>query len=430
MSSALPPLSATPPPEPISESTLSDIRELLASRLLWCPLPREVVQRFVARRLHEFDVLARQGWPLLIILVIGVGVLGWQHFGDGSSERDTWIWWRGIAVQFALLSSAILLVHHPRVLPHYQTLILVVGALNLSLAVTGAVVLDNERLARSVSYVGMLIITIQVLALRLSLLTSMLCGLIGIFLGVLWSQVGWGRLPDWSMLLWSTTGSLLVTLFVGAILERQERISFLQGLLLAHESAERERLNQELERLAHQDALSGLANRRHFDAMLEQEWERLQRDQQPLAVLYLDVDHFKAYNDTYGHAAGDECLAAIGKVLGQAARRPGDLAARYGGEEFVLLLPGTGEEGAAEVARRILQDIDALGIAHTRSSVGGHVTASIGLAVAVPLPGRRTGQLLAAADQALYAAKHAGRHQVVVAPPLPDSLPEPPLVSP
>ncbi len=409
------PLVTPPSPESLPAVTLDEIRRTLAARILWCPLPRSVAAGFARRRLEEFALLARQGWPLLLILVVGVGVLGWQNFGEGASARDSLVWWRGIALQFCLLSSAILLLHHPRVLPHYQPLILVVGALNLSMAVTGAVVLDSERLARSLSYVGMLIITIQVLALRLSLLTAGICGILGILLGIVWSWLVWERWPDWSMLLWSTTGSLLVTLFVGAILERQERISYLQGLLLAHESAERERLNQELDRLAHQDVLSGLANRRHFNLMLEQEWERLSRARQPLAALFIDVDHFKAYNDTYGHAAGDDCLAAIGAVLLQAARRPGDVAARYGGEEFVLLLPGADIKGACDVASRILHDIDALNIAHAASSVSGHVTVSIGLAAQIPQPGLSSQDLLVAADQALYAAKHAGRHRIEVA---------------
>lgn len=132
-------------------------------------------------------------------------------------------------------------------------------------------------------------------------------------------------------------------------------------------------------------------------------------------MLYLDVDYFKAFNDTYGHAVGDTCLTAIGKVLLEAARRPGDLAARYGGEEFVVLLPVTDQNGALEVAQRILDDIDQLNIPHSASSAAPHVTASIGLASFIPSAERSIDELLEAADQALYAAKHSGRHCVKVA---------------
>jgi diguanylate cyclase (GGDEF)-like protein len=215
------------------------------------------------------------------------------------------------------------------------------------------------------------------------------------------------------MVTWLFGGSLAVTLFISAILERQERISFLQGMLLAHEGRERERLNRELERLAHQDALSGLANRRHFDAIMAREWERLRREERPLALLFIDVDHFKLFNDTYGHGLGDDCLARVGGVLADAARRPGDLAARYGGEEFVVLLPDTDAGGAREVAERILQCVDDLAIPHAASTVSGHVTVSIGMAVRLPDTAATASDLLQQADAALYAAKHAGRHRIV-----------------
>lgn len=404
-----------PFPAPLSEHTLSEIRRILGKRILWCRLPSAVKGLFFSRRLAEFDMLVRQFWPLLLIMVAGVGVLGWSSFGGNDLQsRDGNIWWQVMLLQFVCLSGFMAIVRHPRLLPHYQGLIVVAGSLNLALIVLGVIIIDNVRLAQSLSYVSMLIITIQVLALRLSLWASGLCGVLGITLAVLWAALVWGRAPDWSMLLWSTLGSLVVTLFVGAIQERMERISFLQGLLLEHEAHERERLNGVLEQLAHQDALSGLANRRHFDLMLEQEWDRLRREHASLAVLFIDVDHFKRYNDTYGHVAGDACLTEVGRALAAAAWRPGDVVARYGGEEFVVLLPATDIGGASEVAERILAGVDLLAIPHASSDVSGHVTVSIGLAVAIPDAEGSAQGLLEKADRALYAAKHAGRHRVVM----------------
>lgn len=399
---------------PVARPVLDEIRSILGGRIIWCPLPAAVVKRFERRRQAEFAMIARLGWPLLLLMVVLVGGMGWWFFRAEILDADLALWWQGIGLEFLVLAVAMATVQHPRVLPHYQGCIIVAGILNLGIALLGAIILESSQLAQVDSYVCMLIITIQVLALRLSLWASALCGLGALVFAVACADIVWGKHPDWSMLLWFSAGSLLVTLFVGAVLERLERISFLQGLLLEHESQERERLNQKLDRMAHQDALSGLANRRHFNVLLEREWERLRREERPLALLFIDVDYFKAYNDTYGHALGDECLMAIGRALANAVRRPGDVAARYGGEEFVVLLPGTGLEGASEVGERIIGEIDGFAIPHAASSVSGIVTVSIGLAVLVPQTGITTADLLAQADAALYAAKHAGRHRLVV----------------
>lgn len=397
----------------IAEPVLDDIRAIMLKKIIWCPLPPPVDVLFARRRQEEFAMIARIGWPLLLVMVTAVGGIGWWLFGVDMQGGDRLVWWQGIGLEMAVLTVGMALLLHPRVLPHYQGIIIVAGTLCLGIALLGTIVLESQRLAQVVSYVCMLFITILVLALRVSLWVSALTGFSALLLAVVWAAVVWGKLPDLLILLWFGLGSLLVTLFVGAILERQERISFLQGLLLEHESTERERLNRELDRLAHQDALSGLANRRYFNALLEQEWDRLHREGRPLALLFIDVDHFKAYNDTYGHALGDECLTRIGQVLQNTARRPGDVAARYGGEEFVVLLPGTALEGAREVGERLIADIHALAIPHG-SAVSGVVTASAGLAVLVPGATTTAADLLAQADAALYAAKHAGRHRLVV----------------
>ncbi|MGH8492952.1 MAG: GGDEF domain-containing protein [Moraxellaceae bacterium] len=399
---------------PFTEETVREIRRVLTGRLLWCFLPSAVAGHFAERRREDFDTLVRLGWPLLLILVLGVGVLGWSNFGNGDlGSRDGQLWLGVISLQFFLLGGFMAVIRHPRLLPHYQLLLVGVGLLNMGIIVFGSIVIDSVRLAQSLTYVSMLAITIQILALRIALWASGLAGFLGIIFAVTLASAGWGRQPDWSMLLWFTLGSLVVTLIVGAILERQERISFLQGLLLEHEAQERARLNQVLEQMAHQDALSGLANRRYFDVLLEREWERLRREQRPMAVLFIDVDHFKSFNDTYGHSAGDVCLAAVGRTLAEAAWRPGDVAARYGGEEFVVVLPDTDMDGAAEVGERILSGVDLLAIPHASSPVSGHVTVSIGLAVLTPGGQGSAHALLDMADQALYAAKHAGRHRIV-----------------
>jgi len=166
-----------------------------------------------------------------------------------------------------------------------------------------------------------------------------------------------------------------------------------------------------LEELSDTDALTAIANRRHFDRRLAEEWSRVVRHETPLALLLIDVDHFKLYNDAYGHQAGDECLRQVAGLLAGCARRATDLVARYGGEEFAILMPHTDRDAAAILATRCLAALDAAGIAHRTSPVADHLTLSIGGAVARSgLAGEHEG-LLRAADQALYRAKAAGRHR-------------------
>lgn len=171
-------------------------------------------------------------------------------------------------------------------------------------------------------------------------------------------------------------------------------------------------LTDALRRSAMLDGLTGLHNRGSFDQQLSREWQRSLRNGDPLALVLLDVDHFKRFNDHYGHPAGDACLRAVATAVAGLARRPGDMAARVGGEEFAVLLPSTTVDGAREVAEAIRQAIAELAIPHAASLTAAHVTASLGVAGCVPHPSPRDGAeqaLLQAADDALYAAKSAGR---------------------
>jgi diguanylate cyclase (GGDEF)-like protein len=167
-----------------------------------------------------------------------------------------------------------------------------------------------------------------------------------------------------------------------------------------------------LQRLATKDGLTGIANRRCFDESLAAEWHRAQRDQTPMALLLIDVDHFKRYNDTYGHQKGDDCLKSVARAMEEKIFRPADLIARYGGEEFVILMPNTDVNGARLVAERIVQHIHDLAIPHETSDIGGLVSISAGVAASIPFPDLGADRLLAAADSALYAAKHAGRNRI------------------
>lgn len=175
-------------------------------------------------------------------------------------------------------------------------------------------------------------------------------------------------------------------------------------------------INAKLREQSAQDGLTGIPNRRAFDAAFEQEWHRAVRGGTPLALILGDVDHFKRYNDTYGHQRGDECLRAVAAALREAARRKVDLVARYGGEEFALLLPETTAVSALLVAGRALEAVRALRLPHETSSTSDHVTMSLGVCAVAPQVGQRPEALVQAADRALYDAKSRGRNQAVLRP--------------
>jgi len=165
----------------------------------------------------------------------------------------------------------------------------------------------------------------------------------------------------------------------------------------------------QVEELSRTDGLTGIANRRAFDDILLHEWLRAARGGSPLAVVMLDVDFFKNFNDHYGHQAGDACLAELGQVLQRACRRPVDLPARYGGEEFTLILPDTDQDGANSVADAIRLDLAGLAMPHEGSPYGV-VTVSMGVLSRLPVRGTDPAELLADADALLYAAKREGRN--------------------
>ncbi len=173
--------------------------------------------------------------------------------------------------------------------------------------------------------------------------------------------------------------------------------------------------NLRLGSLADTDELTGLFNRRSMFNRLRSEWNRHFRSQTKFSLLYIDLDCFKQYNDTYGHEAGDQCLGRIAKLLHNHALRSSDMAARFGGEEFALILPETGRHDAEKIAASIIHDLALLHIPHSGSTVTGHVTVSIGIACMVPDEPDNDAILREAADQMLYQAKHAGRDRFVSA---------------
>ncbi|MDJ0928153.1 MAG: GGDEF domain-containing protein [Gammaproteobacteria bacterium] len=217
---------------------------------------------------------------------------------------------------------------------------------------------------------------------------------------------GWG-VVQWNLPIAEAYFEILmlgVVNLIGAIccyqLEHALRRSFLESKVLSQ--------------LAEQDGLTGLYNRRSFDQQLERLWRQSRREHTPLTLLLIDIDHFKAYNDMYGHQAGDDALKQVADVIGFGAQRPLDMAARYGGEEFALLLYGPASEYGRELPDQIREDVLALKIQHKDSDTGPYLTVSVGVAQVLPGAERSMAGAFQMADEALYEAKEAGRNRVVV----------------
>jgi diguanylate cyclase (GGDEF)-like protein len=203
-------------------------------------------------------------------------------------------------------------------------------------------------------------------------------------------------------------------LSVGAIdyLAKPIRLPIVRARVRNH--LELKRYRDFLENLSLTDGLTGIANRRRFDEVIDSEWRRAKRNQTQMSLVLMDVDHFKGYNDRYGHLAGDDCLRHLARGLMECVRRPSDLVARYGGEEFACLLPDTNAEGAMWVANQMRDKVNYLNVPYEGYTIADHVTLSFGVATMLPLVGQSFFDLIRRADEFLYEAKRSGRNQIWV----------------
>ena len=219
---------------------------------------------------------------------------------------------------------------------------------------------------------------------------------------------------DWTFLNRTYTFSSFLGMALAYATDRQHRENYLQNCMIELNRLELIRQAQQLSVLSRQDALTGLANRRYLDEVLENEWKRAIRHEMPITIMMIDIDFFKLYNDTLGHIQGDQCLRQIAILLGSIASRSGDLAARYGGEEFLLLFSMTDKDQAVIQVQRLMELVRNIGIIHPRSHVSEHVTISVGVATVTPRLNDSLSEFISQADHALYVAKSNGRNQYYI----------------
>ena len=213
----------------------------------------------------------------------------------------------------------------------------------------------------------------------------------------------------------STSAYVALAWIISRTMYKSRVTNFISNKTIQKNNRELQEANQKLETLSFTDSLTGVYNRRKFYQLLRMEWKRGTDQCMPLSIIMVDIDHFKLYNDNYGHRSGDHCIREIGKLLASFIKRSSDMVARYGGDEFVIVLPCTGDKGACTIAENIRSAVEGLNIPHAFSPVSDHVTISLGVYTVVPSDDSSLKSFIEAADKALYRAKQADRNRVYCA---------------
>ena len=379
-------------------------RRVVVPGVRWLRFPRRLEAEY--REYQNLEAVdgfrVNAFYILLLYLILVTGIYALAPDAVRGLWLGTYIWVgvivlvAGILAQFRTLD---------RYFPWYAGL----GsffAVALSMAIPGFLDEPASVQLANVSVIYALVIVYAMVGLRfpVAVLACWAGGMLGWLIA---EQLGRGI--DWQIAHRTYTGVSLLGMFLCYTEEVRGRLLFFNQRQLLRQQHRTQALAERLHRLSREDSLTALANRRFFDEALDREWRRCQRELQPLTVMLVDVDRFKAYNDHYGHLQGDDCLRALADELRRYSRRGGDLVARFGGEEFVLLYPGVDETEAVRLASRLCRSVRALGMPHAHNPSSGEVTISVGVAVARPAERGTAMQLLDAADRALYQAKQSGR---------------------
>lgn len=383
----------------INEQSIA--RSVLAEqiKMLMAQLPTSIVMGFL---LASFVALVFNGlvtgkavsvWWLVICCIFLLEYLLYIHFSRQNPQDIDYYYWLkivfGIAGVTGVAWSVGLTLMLDSVAEQYHIFLII---LLISLAASG-ITLAIRTLVYCVFQLGVLLPAITWMLFQEEVIHIVLGVFLLIFMVAMWvfaHQVSR-----------SLSGSFKLQL---------ENLSLANSL--KQTNARLHVLNEELTQLSATDSLTQVANRRYFDNRFISEFSRANREDTSLALIMIDVDCFKAYNDEYGHVAGDECLKKIALCIRDSLKRPTDLVARYGGEEFVVLLPSTTIEGAELLAQEIRHKVEELKVTHNKSSVSSYVTVSLGVTGSVPGKEFSKQLMLKKADEALYNAKAAGRNKV------------------
>lgn len=381
--------------------------DLLIARglnLVWFPKELENIYKdqYRTEAAHEFRYRA----PIIL------GLYSYLSFGTYQvlpiEMRSEWIGyygWVGMIIVFAWLLSFAPSMN--KWFDHYVCLGST-GAVALTFTLINVLEQGHNNVLFHAAMMYAVVIIYGFVGMRFY--TAMFAGWFGGLIGIVASIWLHGSI-DWTYLNRTYTFSSFLGMALAYAIDRQHRENYLQNCMIELNRLELMRQAQQLSILSQQDALTGLANRRYLDEVLENEWKRSIRHEVPITIMMVDIDCFKLYNDTLGHIQGDQCLRRIAILLGSISSRSGDLAARYGGEEFLLLFSMTDIEQALIQVQRLMELVRNIAIAHPRSSVSKYVTISVGVATMIPHLNDSLSEFISKADHALYVAKSNGRNQ-------------------
>ncbi len=351
----------------------------------------------------------RQLMNILIALYCLYGIFDWMILGPQVEP----IYKIRYAMGMPGLIAIWLLIHSRKLDVHLDTLV-VLGLFWLSVTTLtmARVVPDEHKGLYLISELAIIMAGITIGRMRFWPAFSSALLFVVSYLLILFPYGG--QNPFLLYYLFLSAGAVGLCLLAQYSSDRSSRREFLQKLLIHRKNQQLKKLNSRLKDLAEVDPMTGIANRRSFDQVLDEEWRRARRRGYNLAMLMCDIDYFKPYNDSFGHQQGDQCIKQVAQSMKHMVHRPGDLVARYGGEEFAVVLPALDREEAANIARVICQGVRDLRIPHPMSLANEFVTISVGVAAVVPNEHLEAADLVGFADEALYHAKKNGRNRVQV----------------
>ncbi len=385
-----------------------EITRLINSRMYFLKFPKKLEEKYS----HQYKSEAAREFRIrgLIILILYI----YLSFGiyEILSEEHVREWfqlysWVGIIIFIAWGLSLI------KQISQWFELYTCIGS-SLAIAVTFAITGIVDGGGNVLFHAAMMYAVVIIYGfVGMRFYTASLAGWSGGILGVLITSHFNGQL-EWTLLQRTYTFSSFLGMCLAYATDHQHRENYLQSCLIELTRSKMVDQAKQLETLSQQDALTGLANRRHLDEMIKSEWNRSMRYRTPLAIMMIDIDYFKNYNDSLGHPEGDRCLKKIADGIAKIAARSGDLAARYGGEEFILIFAMTDQAHAIKQAELLIHLIRDLAIPHPSSSISEYVTVSIGVASTIPHMNQNHTDFIKKADHALYKAKDAGRNRYAI----------------
>ena len=385
--------------------------DLLISRglnLVWFPKELEVVYKnqYKNEAAYEFRFRA----PIILGLYLYLSFGTYQALP--AEMRFEWIvyyGWVGMIIVFAWLLAFVPSMN--KWFDHYVCLGST-GAVALTFTLINVLEQGQNNVLFHAAMMYAVVIIYGFVGMRFY--TAIIAGWCGGLIGIGISTWLNGSI-DWTILNRTYTFSSFLGMALAYATDRQHRENYLQNCMIELNRLELMRQAQQLSILSQQDALTGLANRRYLDEVLENEWRSAIRHKLPITIMMIDIDFFKLYNDALGHIQGDQCLRRIAILLGSISSRSGDLAARYGGEEFLLLFSVTDKDQALIQVQQLMELVRNIGIIHPKSTVSKHVTISVGVATMIPHLNDKLSDFISRADHALYTAKSNGRNQYHIA---------------